>query len=382
MMAMVKVCTPRQAKGLSFQTVVLTAHRRQINEESFFGENLRDPAFIHVPMTRTSEKLYLLVEVLSQPVPTNAPRRDPTKALKKMAFWVRLNDFLRKRQGQYDNLRFGIDGILRRLGIRDPQIMGIQTAKRECEAAVANVNAPVQPTIAETLVIDPEYVRHECIDAIAAKDLMLGKARAPQHEGLQGMAWKIAKGEVSNEAAKIRACVAEFKPFILTEAIHTTFYGDEDKGTGLISIPVMSSIDRPYPDVHHNALPYSMMALLANRINLYFRLVHHKGSHVKLGHAQFYHKACGSDRPEAQVYDIGTGPVVWAGAYWGMGVERQHRLLYGLVVRVYSWQAMIGMLEFLRDSVQYRFNAAHLATDPSTKDDMAEKLQVALALAT
>ena len=75
------------------------------------------------------------------------------------------------------------------------------------------------------------------------------------------------------------------------------------------------------------------------------RITRHKADEFHLGETIFYSQSCRSWRSEAQIVD-GTGRVVLT-AYWGMGLHRQSKYIYGLVLRISSRRALDAALTFL-----------------------------------
>ena len=64
------------------------------------------------------------------------------------------------------------------------------------------------------------------------------------------------------------------------------------------------------------------------------RLTRHKADEFHLGATVFYSQTCRSWRSEVQILDPGGNILLTS--YWGMGLHRQSKYIYGLVLRISS----------------------------------------------
>lgn len=392
----VKCRSARTSKGSSYDTVIVIGHRRECAETWYRGDHHKDPAQLLGAMSRGKQTLYLVIEELS----TENPAQQPLAGRKSRELgpnhWTLAMDYCRHRQRQPYNFTWGCSSFMSDMGLQ--RLGDMQTVKAlntEMESwcnqqkfvaglLLCSVFDPSSHSRGQHLFQKLEQRMTHAAEAgwHANPEHLPGRLKQPPARSYEGMSGLAAPGEGNYNEQDYLDIIEKYRSYILHEAVHVTAWTCGKEGQqlqGIVSIPVMDS-DRLPPDSqlpHLNTLPCALM--IAARENRETRFAHHKAELIKIGSHRFWSKACRSKRPEMQVLSRpGESKRVAGLAYIGMGIPRQHEMIYGIVCRFSSEAMMMDILRMLRSRLPWTFNKDLL----STNDESISSKLVAAFLST
>lgn len=132
----------------------------------------------------------------------------------------------------------------------------------------------------------------------------------------------------------------------LVKATTVVNHGGPESWTG--GVPIAATKATEHLQANWENIRRSLVqnvAELQNDKNWTIAFKRHKADEFHLGATTFDSQTCRSWRTEAQILNEDNEVVL--AAYWGMGLHRQSKYIYGLVLRVHSVKALDAALKFI-----------------------------------